>query len=596
MTSPTDQDDRPAGRAGRIFSRVRNTGMRDLWWSFLDSLDRRPWLRRTLVAAALASLVGTAATVWVYPWWRQRTAVDMARQWMEAGKLAQASESIQDALRIAPDDPETWKLAADLARRLGNKESAAGYSAQAAKLSPDDADLKLAWAADSLNAGHADEARQALDAVPSELRASSAHAQRMEGELARLRRDFAGASRRFEAAVKLDGPGTAINEVPLGIVLLNAPAADRRAEGLSLLEKWSSDHDWGATPSRVLLQDALVRDDRPAMLRWAENLRAHPRCTLGDIPNCLLALSRVDPVRFADVLRTMQADHSRDAANVALLASWLNQIGRARDAVEWTRSLPSALTARPPAAIAIAESLRQTDEWPALAEKTEGADWGNDLEAVRLAYALLAARKLGRETAAAQYWKTLQSRSATDGGRMLFVADSLYSWGLANQAVELMWSAADQPDVAFKTLGTLARHYQVSGDAAGQFKVFKRLHSLRPEDVSIGNNYAFFAALNGEDLRAAEQIAERNLRSAPDSVACRATYALLLCRQNRAQDALEALKPVSPGWREQPAVMLAYGLSLAGAQRKTEAREVLSAIPPADQTKTEAALIAKALE
>jgi predicted Zn-dependent protease len=585
---------KPVQSPHRAWSLLRTLGMREIWWAFLDLWESRRGLRLSLLFAGVAGVLAVTATLWIYPWWRQRTAVDMARQWLVAGRLEQASESIQEAIKISPRRPETWQLAGDLARRLGNANSALIYSRKAVELVPADSDRVLTWASDALLAGQPDETRQALASLPPTEFVGSARAQRIAGELARRHLDFGTARKHFENALSLEG-AVAINEVPLGIVLLRSSIPDVRQRGLDLLAKWVKDPEWGANASRNLLQDALAHDDRTSMLRWADSLRGHPRCTLGDLPDCLLALSKADERRFAEVLRTMKASHETDTANIALLVSWLNQIGRSAEAVGWIRTLPPEKVRKPPAAVSAAESLRHVADWPGLMEWVSSGDWGSDLEPVRLGYELLAARRSERTAEATYAWETLSARAAADGGRTLFVAESLYAWGLRDEALMLLWMATEIPEIAVQSLGTLARHYQVERDSDGQFRVFKRLRSLRTQDHSVANNYAFFAALTGNDLRLAEQIAADNHHRYPANRAYLGTYALTLLVQNRAAEAIKLLQPSLTGLKAGPEIALAYGLALAATGERQKAGEVLATLDPATLTTHESSRIAQAI-
>ena len=568
--------------------------LREQWWRLLDLIEAKHKLRRTIYAAVGAGILITLAIVWIYPWWNQRNVISIARGWLAAGRLDHAAEAVHEALEIAPEQSESWQVAASLARLGGNKSRAVDCSRHAASLMQGNADLILQWAADALLDNQLEETERALATLPNTSLAASPYAQRMLGEIARRRGEFSTARAHFEPALRLDGP-LPIDEVPLGTILLNAHDETDRKRGLDLLGKWTASVEWGANVLRTLLADALIHDDRPAMLHWADTLRAHPRCTLGDIPNCLLALSKTDKTRFAEVLAIMEKNHAVDSGNIALLLSWLNQIGRSGEAIAWVKKLPPTLTKALPAAVSIAESLRQLADWSALLAWTRDADWGTDLESLRLAYTLQAARQLNQTSLAQELWKTLQSRATSDGGRTIFTADTLYSWGLWDNAVTLLWAIADQPEIAIQALGTLARHYQVERDATGQCRVFRRLHSLRADDPSIANNYAFFATLTGDDLRAGEQIAVENFKKFPDSIAYRATYALVLCTQNRATEALEILKPVADHWKNSPVITLPYGLALAGTQQKAEARTVLATLSPDTLTKEETSLIKQAM-
>jgi len=128
------------------------------------------------------------------------------------------------------------------------------------------------------------------------------------GELARRQSRLEVAIPHFEAALKIDGPG-AIDELPLGLCLTAQNDAAQRLRGLGLLEKWSGDPEWGATALRFLLEDAVHRDARPAMLKWAVALRVHPRCTFGDVPRCLQALAAVDESKFEEELLRLEQAH-----------------------------------------------------------------------------------------------------------------------------------------------------------------------------------------------------------------------------------------------------------------------------------------------
>ena len=595
---PVHEDDKTPSKRARLTGWLKRKAafdLREQWWRILDLIEESRRLRWSLYAAGVAIVLSVVTSVWVYPWWNQRNVIKIAQGWLDAGRLDQAAEAVKEALQIAPENPESWRLASAVAQRLGNKAAAADYSRHAAQLHPGNLALALEWASSALLADKLDDADQALASQPAAILTASAPAQRISGELARRRGDLTAARDHFEAALRLDGP-VAIDEVPLAIILIRAAAPAVRQRGIDLLTKSSTTEEWGATAMRALLADAMIRDDRPAMLRWADALRAHPRCTLGDIPNCLLALSKADEGRFADVLVVMEKDHSMDSANIAILISWLNQIGRSREAVQWIKVLPPELTRKPPAIIGAAESLRQLSDWPALLAWTHGADWGRNLESLRLAYELVAARKLGKADLAAELWKTLQARASSDGSRTLFTADTIYAWGLRDDAVALMWIISDQPEIAFKALGTLARHYQVDHDASGQYRVFQRLHSLRADDAAIANNYAFFAAITGNDPHNADEISKSNFKSVPDNLAYRATYALVLCTQNRADEALALLQPVSANWKDAPVITLPYGLALAGTHDRARAQTVLSTLPSETLTPEESALIKQALQ
>jgi hypothetical protein len=190
----------------------------------------------------------------------------------------------------------------------------------------------------------------------------------------------------------------------------------------------------------------------------------------------------------------------------------------------------------------------------------------------------------------------LQNHAQLNGVHAMVTADMLYTWGWRDDALSLLWLAADQPGVAIQALGTLARHFQTQRDAVGQYRAFRRLYTLRPLDADIGNNFAFFAALTGNEGDLAERVVRANHDRFPDNLNYLSTYAFVLHVKNRDTEALALLKPVVSNWKKSSALAFAYGLALAGADQKAEARMVLSAIDPATLTTQEANLLESALK
>jgi predicted Zn-dependent protease len=568
---------------------------REQWWRLLDFLEARRGLRRLILFSVAAILAVAAGAIWAYPRWTQRNAIKIARQWIDAGKLDHAAATLKQAFADSPQNPTVWQLAAEVARRQRNPSGALDLSRQAAALAPGNADLILEWSEDALLAGKFEEAEKALAQLPAAISADSARAQRVAGEIARRNRKLTAARDHFERALHLDGP-LAIDEVPLGSILINSRDLAERQRGLAFLQKWAADREWGATALRTLLADAMARNERAMIVPWAEALRVHPGRTVGDMKNCLAAFSRVDEMRFKSLVAELEKTHGNSADNIALLVGWLNQIDRAPVAAAWIRELPDAMTKRAPVVAIAAESFRQAAAWDALDRWVTSADWGRDLEFVRLAYGLEVATKLGQPQRADNFWQTLQSDAQTNGVHAVFAADTIYPWGRRSEAVALWWLAAEQPGVAIEALGNLVRHYQTQRDAEGQYQVFRRLHSLRTADAEIANNLAFFSALTERDVVLAEKMARENFERAGANLTYRATYAFVLCIRDHASDALALLQPVAHEAKNSAAVAFAYGLALANTGKKTEARTILDALDPAAQTTREVALIKAALD
>lgn len=551
---------------------------------------------RRMACASMAILViGAVGWFVIYPRWVQRNAIRMTRQWIEAGQLGYAAETVQKALGANPKEPELWRLAAELARL--NKQGAmeVQYLHQAVLVRPGESKYVLEWASAALRADMLGEAEQALAGLPVEELARSAFAQRLLGEIERRKNRLPEAKKHFEAALKIGGPG-GVNELPLGLCLLAMRDAGDRQRGLDILAKLTADAEWGAGALRALLTDASLQNDRRAMVKWAETLLLNPRCTVGDMPNCLSALARADGAKYAEAITRFKQTHLASPDAAAQLIGWLNQIGRYDEALEWLRTLPEANLKQPPLAVSKAEALRQVGDWLALKNWASLGEWGGGLDFLRWAYAYQAARSLKDEQGVAEFWRLLDDRAQKNSVHALFAGSTVFSWGLVGEAETLWWYAAGQSDnIAIDALGTLARFYQVRRDAAGQYKVFNQWHTQHPLDVAVSNNFAFFAALTGNREQLAEQRARENAAKHPENSTFQATHAFTLLMLHRPEQALKVINPLAAEAEKSSAVAFAYGLSLAGVGQKAEAGKILKKLDPAPLTLREVELIKTAL-
>jgi tetratricopeptide (TPR) repeat protein len=574
---------------------------REHLWAFLDVLDARPGLKKALQVGLPSLLLVAGLAFWGYRHWSQTNSLRIARQWLNAGRLDRAAAAVQSALEVKPELPESWALASELAWRKGNHAVAVGYARKAAVVSSYRPDEVIAWAEASILSDDVDQAQEALGFLNSTTAHGSPRALRVSGELARRSGQFAVARDDFQAALAADRAAgvqdVAADEVPLGIVCLQTGSSDDRGRGQSLLGRWAPDDRWGVAALRALLADAQAHVDRKATAHWAGDLRGHPRCTLGDIPTCLRALSDSDPSSFGDMLAQLEAKGRSNPAQAAQLMGWLTEAGQGDEAIRWSGSLDPNGVRRPPVALGVAEALRTRSRWPELKTWVERCEWGTELGFIGWAYGFVASRQLGDEGGALSYWNSLSAHARLSPAHALFAGDSLYAWGYPKEASELLWIAAERPDQSYMALGTLARLYQVQRDALGQYKAFSRLNGLRPADRNIANNFAYFGALTDQGSQERiRRLAEENFSHEPGSLAYRATYAFVLVWSGQASRAMALLEPVAHDWRKSPAVAFAYGATLANLGRKSEAKEVLDSLDPRGMSIQEADWIRTALQ
>ncbi|WP_017672004.1 tetratricopeptide repeat protein [Blastomonas sp. AAP53] len=96
--------------------------------------------------------------------------LDRARALVVAGRTDEAEAALDEAHRLAPEDPLAWLLSATLARRLGKLDRAQADIDIAAKLAPRDPEVALEAGNIAASAGQYDTARrnwtQAIDIRP----------------------------------------------------------------------------------------------------------------------------------------------------------------------------------------------------------------------------------------------------------------------------------------------------------------------------------------------------------------------------------------------------------------------------------------------
>ena len=602
MPTPSDSPDPaspPTKKASRSLRRFVARDGREHLWSLLDVLDARPALKKTLLIGVPALLIAAGLGIWGYEHWARTNSQRIARQWLDAGRLDRAGIAVRDALATEPALPASWRLASELAWKMGNRAASVEYAKRAAEVGQYQRDDVLAWADAAILVDDVEQAHDAegfLDAAAQ----ASPRAQRLAGEIARRGQHFEDARDKFQAALQSDteagSSSLAIDEIPLGIVCLQTRSADDRTRGQALLAKWATDLNWGVDALRALLADAVAHQDRAGALRWAEALRIHPRCTLGDIPVCLQAFADFDPARYQAVLAVLEDRSRSSTTGAAQLLGWLTQIGQGAEAVRWGDSLDPAAARKPPLVLGIAEALRATHRWAALQIWVDRGEWGSDLGFVGWAYGMLAARQLEDEAKADLLWQTLYSDARASPAHALFLGDTLVAWGYPKDAAALLWAASDRPDLAYQALGSLARLYQVQRDAVGQYRAFSRLNAMRPTDRRIANNYVYFAAITGLGSQSQiERIAEDNFRQEPGDTRYRSTYAFVLAWSGQPSQAMALIEPVSQDWKKSPAVAFAYGAALAGLGRKSEAKEVFDSLNPGELDSQEADWIRAAL-
>jgi len=552
---------------------------------------RRLTPRRCVLLVALALALaqlgfahGEVASL--YRRWRLNNTLLLGQKWLKAGRLERAADSVGQALALNPNRPEPWRLASQLAWRRAQKAQAFALAARAARVSGNRIDYVLAWAELALAGADLTEADHALATLAPEALRNSSRALRLSAELASRQGDGRTARDLLRATIALDhkvkSPDLRSDEAQLGTVLLSTGIGGDRRQGLELLGHCAESKDvFGRFALRVLLADSVNEANSAATSRWAQALLDHPLCTMADTQSCLAAAGHADDATFRILFASIKAKLATSQLRSAELLQWLSQIGRTKEALAWARAVNSVDVTSPPLFVAVAETFRQACQWRELENWTGLSDWGSGVGLMQLAYRWIALSNLGAAEEAEAVLTKLKGDAPGKGSQALLVAQLLYTWGETDRSVDLLWSINNTPPVDIQASGMLIRHYQMRRDCAGLYRAFEAWRSLRPNDQTAAASCALFGSLSGAgDPPKWEAMAAESLRSDPSSEYFRCCYAVVMAVGGRAPEALAAVAPISSRWRKSHSIAFAYGLALAAADRKAEAREVLGSIDP----------------
>ncbi|SEN63718.1 Tetratricopeptide repeat-containing protein [Chitinophaga rupis] len=107
----------------------------------------------------------------------------------------------------------------------------------------------------------------------------------------------------------------------------------------------------------------------------------------------------------------------------------------------------------------------------------------------------------------------------------------------------------------------LGDSYHALGQHQQSDSSYERALILRPDDAMVLNNYSYYLSMRGEQLEKAAQMSHRSLELQPGSATYMDTYAWILFRQGKYEDAKEWIEKAlqDPEAQKDPSVLEHYG-------------------------------------
>lgn len=382
-------------------------------------------------------------------------------------------------------------------------------------------------------------------------------------------------------------------EIPLlrGRILLTAPDAERRGEGVELLARLAEGGGWSARDAaRFLLATDL--GDSDLRERLAEFLGAPDNARTEDLLLATAVGIQQHPERRGELLDALEARLLGRGNNVAArrdLAAWLTRHGE-HARVDALLPTATALT-REDWFLVWLDSQAARGNW----EDIELVLSGRTVplaDAVAQLYLGRAAAEMGRPREADLAYQNAVTLAARDPVTLVYVAGYLGQVGQTGLQQQALQRLAANPALARFALQSQMTLAMRRGDTAEVLRVLEEKRRRWPQDQAVRSDLLYLSLLSGQRIAAGLAAALELLASQPQNVPLRITCALALLRNDQPAEALALfeksdveLHHLLPGQRAVfAAVLQANGMDAA-------AREVAATIPAKALLPEEAGLL-----
>ena len=545
------------------------------------------------VLAALFALCAVAVGVYFagYPLWRRwQSRAALAEAGVFAGEKDYRSTilALRRAGELEPTDLATWRA---VERNLAEIDSPEVLVAdeRLARLAPRDAGLRLAFVQDAIRFGRfgaAEEEMAGLDAA--------------------ARRDVA--FHRLAAALATALGRSAELETHLAAIVAAEPRNANARFTYAALRLWSIEPD-KAMAARAEM-DALLADPATRIRAAIELMSATARRREAAAFQLLMArlldvfapgtppdFSRPDPLAWEALLRGMRTAAAGTPADAALLARWLYDLGRGREAIAWLATLPAGSRDSAIVLDVAAELNAEAGDLGALDALLRRGAWGPvPGDAVALALAAHSQRLRFDAGRGRSTWgdAVAASGASVEGLRALArLAEIWRETDGVEQALQAVLDRAPQSAWAYQAL----RNVYVAGrDLPDLWRLYGRWASALPDDTEVVAEWIVIGCILNRAGPEAYARAATLRNQAPHSRLVAIATAATLWRQNQPGKAWSALSALpGPDLRQPPA---AFWVALVQADlgHAAEAAAALSQAYRADMSEPEKALLRMAEE
>jgi len=408
--------------------------------------------------------------------------------------------------------------------------------------------------------------------------------------------DFTGLRQHIEHLAALE-PRNPLTRFTQAALQLNSTDPTEVGQGRASMAEFARGGEL-----RIRATLALIND---APRRWPEEktrpqLYAHLADELklrgsGSGPNYVkIQGTALPPAGLISLVAHMEAQPSLTANDAVMLAHWLVQIGRARDALYWLDTLDESVRTTLVVRQSMATCAALLESWPRLEQLITGGAWGPvPAEAIKQAFVARTLRTEHNDSKAGSQWSAAIRLCEQSPVGMQALQRLAQIWRWPDKQMQVLWVLVRQNPADESAWQLLVQLAIVEGNSAECWRIYQAWAQAASSNVVVQAERVLVGLLTRPGETGLEATAEGLYQLHPEIPVCRVARALALWRAGRAGEALALLEAGDVNYAREPHFALVRGLVSAAVGRTAESEKMFALLQGARLFPEERALIAQ---
>lgn len=523
--------------------------------------------------------------------WRNQKRLETAERLLREGHHDEAASAARAVFNADNNNLRAVRIIATAADRL-SPFAARPWRQRAFDLAPWDITNRIELALTAIAAGDSMTARTLLLAVGTNVPPIASYHEALGAAQVSIS-DLTGAEMSFSKASRLD-PSNLDRQFNLARVRLLMDSPSKNLEARRSLDLLATNEPTRVAALTLRIEDALRGRRNSEALRLAEQMVASTNVPFASRLLHLTALKASGSPKLEATLEQLKKTSAGRPQEIAQIAVWMSNQGMSAAALAWARTLPRETVADPSVRIAVADLLIGVKDWLGLRQWVRSEDW-KGFDSFRIAYDAVSAHFLAsadtRTTEQDALWKRAIKAANGNPAQLQALAKMAVLWHFEPQLEATLWTIAESGALEEGALIDLNRLYIARQDTLGQLKVARRLHTIRPTDLSALNNVVYLGLLLDRNDAKLQELADTLHVKSPKNPAHVATYAFALFTRGQHAQAVEIMNSLGTEILNRPLYSAMQGIFLAHAGNAKGAREALTRATGATLSPEEDALV-----